>query len=46
MQALATEFSGWRRKIPLLLCREEFKNGLFRFMYFQKQALKQMRTSV
>jgi hypothetical protein len=33
MQALAAEFSGWRRKIPLLF--EEFKNSLFRFMYLK-----------
>jgi hypothetical protein len=34
MQALAAEFSRWRRKIPLLF-QEEFKNSLFRFMYFK-----------
>jgi hypothetical protein len=33
MQALAAEFSGWRRKIPLLFKEKSLKNSLFGFTY-------------
>jgi hypothetical protein len=44
MQALAVEFSGWHRKIPLLF--EEFKDGLFRFMYSKNRLLNGRAASV
>jgi len=43
MQALAAEFSGLRRKIPLLLEREEFETICFD-SFILKQALKQTRS--
>jgi len=42
MQALAAEFSGWRRKIPLVF----FKNSFFGFMYSKTRLLNGRAASV
>jgi hypothetical protein len=46
MQALATEFSGWRRKIPLLFGEKSLKTVCFHFMYFKAGLLNGRAASV
>jgi hypothetical protein len=43
MQALAAEFSGWSRKIPLLFGEKSLKTVCFG-LYILQQALKRTRS--
>jgi hypothetical protein len=45
MQALAAEFSGWRRKIPLLYLQKSFKT-VCGFMYLKNRLLNGRAASV